>query len=326
MQNKKEWFDRVRRDMLSGVSRLGSIASEGARTSARSSELFPAKSGRTTRDGLIATLICRTRRDRRIATLICRTPPGGLLVIAIRMCRTTLWSLLVIASRMCRTTLWGLVVVAIRICRTLDGLIASGIRICRRALGGLIVIALGCGTGGSISSHPPPCPEGALDLPARSEAVLGRLGSIPEGAALIEASRDRAGRMCFAPEGPNAITDDRTIVLDRALGEAEAAARVAHLLVHVRDGSPYPERARPGADCDATVARALDREARAHAVELEVRRALGVRGGRPVLDFEEAYWAAAQRDREGLVRRALEADGEGLALGYRQRCERESAE
>lgn len=201
-----------------------------------------------------------------------------------------------------------------------------------------LLLLLGSGTlgceepGPGRSSHAPPCPEGALDLPARTESIVSLLASVPEGAALIAATRDRMGRICVAQGGLNAIDDDRTIVLDRALDDAEAAARVGHLLVHVRDGSPYPERAARGADCDAIVARALDREASAHGVELSLRRALGVSRGRLVFPFEEAFWAAADRDREQIVRRWLEEhpDGapglDGLAAGYRARCERERTE
>ena len=135
--------------------------------------------------------------------------------------------------------------------------------------------------------------------------------------------------MCFAPEGPNAIDADLTLVLDRALSDGEAAARVGHLLVHVRDGLPYQADA-PG-DCDARVARALDREAEAHAVELDLRRALGVGGARLIFPFEAAFHAAPSAERVALLRRWPEEhpDGapglDGLATGYRMRCERERA-
>lgn len=193
-----------------------------------------------------------------------------------------------------------------------------------------LLIAIACDEPTGRSSHAPPCPEGALDQPARTDAIVALLGSVPEGAALLEATRARMGRVCFAPEGPNAIDADLTLVLDRALSDGEAAARVGHLLVHVRDGLPYVD-APPGTDCDARVAHALDREAEAHAVELELRSALGVGGSRLVFPFEAAFQSAPSHERVALVRRWLEEhpDGapglDGLATGYRMRCERERA-
>lgn len=197
-------------------------------------------------------------------------------------------------------------------------------------LDGILVLALlgaGCGDPVGRSYHAPPCPEGALDLPARADAVVARLASVPEGAALIDATRERLGRVCFG-RGPSVLEErERHVVLDGALGPGEGAARLGHLLVHVRDGSPYV----PGPDCDVVVARALDAEARAHALELELRRALSVPAASALSfgELEPAFWAAPEAERVALVRAYLEAhpDGapgiDGLASGYRARCERE---
>lgn len=194
---------------------------------------------------------------------------------------------------------------------------------------GILVLALlgaGCEDPVGRSYHAPPCPEGALDLPARADAIVARLASVPEGAALIEATRPRLGRICFG-RGPSVLEErERHVVLDTALGPGEAAARLGHLLMHVRDGSPYA----PGADCDAVVARALDAEARAHALELELRRALSAeRGALSFGELEAAFWDAPASERVAGVRAYLEAHPDGapgidaLASGYRARCERD---
>ncbi|WP_236604107.1 hypothetical protein [Sandaracinus amylolyticus] len=169
--------------------------------------------------------------------------------------------------------------------------------------------------------EPSSCPQGALDLPARAEAITTRLASVPEGAALL---RDHDPRICFA-DSPSVI-DEQThaVLLDRALAAGEAAARLGHLLVHVRDGSPY----RDGPDCDVVVARALDAEARAHALELDLRRALSVTPDVLRYEFEPAYWAVPEHERIALVRAYLESHPDGapgidaLASGYRARCAR----
>ncbi|AKF08403.1 hemophore-related protein [Sandaracinus amylolyticus] len=168
---------------------------------------------------------------------------------------------------------------------------------------------------------PASCPEGAIERPARADAIRARLATVLEGASLL---RVHSGPICFA-DGPSVI-DERThaVVLDRALGEGEAAARLGHLLVHVRDGSPYRE----GPHCDVVVARALDAEARAHALELDLRRALSVAPDVLRYELEPAYWAAPPDERVALVRAYLEAHPDGapgidaLASAYRQRCER----
>lgn len=199
------------------------------------------------------------------------------------------------------------------------------LRVVGRLGSSIVALALVVACGGEDTrAHAPPCPEGALDQPARAEAIVARLGSVPAGAALVESSRARLGRICFG-RGASVIDDDRTVLLDRALREGEAAARLGHLMMHARDGSPY----QAGPDCDGVVARALDTEARAHVVELELRRALSVRGEALVYEIEATFWATPERERVALVRAWLESHPEGgggfdaLGAGYRERCERE---
>ncbi|MDQ3037104.1 MAG: hypothetical protein M3Y87_32215 [Myxococcota bacterium] len=197
----------------------------------------------------------------------------------------------------------------------------------RLVLSTAAMLVLGACSGGPGSTHAPPCPEGALDQPARADAIVARLASVPEGAAIVESARARVARICFG-SGASVIDDERTVLLDRALSEGEAASRLGHLMMHARDGSPY----QPGSDCEVVVARALDAEARAHAVELALRRALSVRGEALVYELEPVFWETPERDRVALVRAWLEShpDGGGgfdaLGAGYRERCERDRAD
>jgi hypothetical protein len=190
----------------------------------------------------------------------------------------------------------------------------------------LLALVLTLEACGSESRATGGCPGGAIEIPARTASILARLSSVPAGASLVQAAGGRVRVFCFAERGPNAIDDTAAIVLDPALAEADAAARVGHLLLHLRDGSPYPAPADADADCDSIVDRALDREAAAHAVELELRRALAAAPGVLRFDFEEAFWAAPGPERLALVRRALATGAAGpgrLAIEYRARCEHE---
>ncbi len=79
-------------------------------------------------------------------------------------------------------------------------------------------------------------------------------------------------------------------------------------------------------DCDAQVDEALALEARALALELRLRRALGVTSRRLPYAFEDGFWSAPAAGRERLVLDYLRAhpDGapglDGLASGYARRC------
>ena len=206
-----------------------------------------------------------------------------------------------------------------------------------RALASLVLAlsAWGCdrpATPEQVASHSPPCPEGAIDLPARAEVLVRRLGSVPEGAEVLQDTLGRRGRTCFAPGSPAVVVGEGTLLLDGDDPELESAARLGHLLHHVRAGLPYPaEGVAREADCDAVVRLALDREAPAWALELRLRAALGVTT--PVRDypFEAAYWRAPEAEREALVRAYFDehpgggGDVDGLAAAYRARCESERA-
>ncbi|MFO0683891.1 MAG: hypothetical protein U0234_17675 [Sandaracinus sp.] len=196
----------------------------------------------------------------------------------------------------------------------------------RRELALSLVLAA-CGT--TPVPAPAGCSEGLHADAARQARLEARLGSVAEGSALLAAARDRVAAVCFAaPGSASVVTTDRVLVLAEDLEESEAAARLGHLLVHLRDGLPLeavPEGAR-GAACDEAVTRALALESVAYATEIELQRALEATPH--VLRFEitDAVLALAPEARARYVARYLaeHPDGapgiEGLAHAYRLRC------
>lgn len=186
-------------------------------------------------------------------------------------------------------------------------------------LAGAVVVA---GVVGRSRWAAPACPEGTRADPARGEAVLRRLGSAAEGAA-IRARAPAPRAYCVGPRAVSVVTSDGALLVDERLGEAEAAARVGHLLLHTGGDRAVDALDRPGdRACAALVAAALDEEARALAVELSLRRALGVTAPVVRFAFEED-----PRDAEaGRIRAWLDAHPDGgpgvdaLAAGYDARC------
>lgn len=172
----------------------------------------------------------------------------------------------------------------------------------------------------------PPCPEGFVDAIGEGARVREGLAALPEGAALLAALRVEV-RWCFGVVDVPVVADGRVLVMDRRAPRAEQIARAGHLLLHVTEGLPLPETIGAGADCDALVARAIEREAEAHVLEARLRRALELPPDR--YEFEPALWAAPEADRVALVARYLREHPDGapnvdaLASGYRQRCETE---
>ncbi len=171
----------------------------------------------------------------------------------------------------------------------------------------------------------PPCPAGFFDQLGRAEALRAALGGTEEGRAILEALGPTEVRFCFGVVDVPVVQDERVLLLDRRQDDPELAARTGHLLHHVVRGAPMPDAIEPDADCGALVREALAREARAYALELRLRRALGVRGAR--YEFETPFFAAPAGEGEGVVLEYLLAhpDGgpglDGLGAAYRQRCE-----
>lgn len=175
----------------------------------------------------------------------------------------------------------------------------------------------------------PSCPLDSARDAAREVRTRELLATVPEGRALEDASLSGVRAVCFGPGPLSVVTHEHVVVLDEHLGDAEAAARLGHLLVHERDGHPMSETIIAASDCAALVHEALVREARAYATESRLRRALGVID--PVMPFEiEAETAAlAPVDAERRWLEYLEAHADGapgidaLGSGYRAQCERE---
>ena len=129
---------------------------------------------------------------------------------------------------------------------------------------------------------------GAVDAD-RAGAVRTQLESVPEGRALLSNAALDVARICFADDGPGVLVHGGTpaVVLSRRADANENAARLGHLLRHRLDGPPLSIMGGAG-DCDARVLAALTAEARGHAVEIRLRRALGVHSLGTVLPFEAA--------------------------------------
>ncbi len=171
----------------------------------------------------------------------------------------------------------------------------------------------------------PPGPSAFFDQPGRADALRARLGTTEEGRALLEALGPTDVRWCFGAIERPVVQDDRVLLLDRDMDEAELAARAGHLLHHVVHGAPLGAIDRH-TDCERAVRQALEREAQAYALELRLRRALGVPTAR--YEFEAPFFAADPADGERLVLDYLLTHPEGgpgidgLARAYRERCDR----
>lgn len=175
----------------------------------------------------------------------------------------------------------------------------------------------------------PPCPGGFVDRTAQAPGMLDRLRAIGLGDTVDGANPDSL-RFCYGAIDNPVVSDERVLLLSDAMAEPELLARVGHLLHHIAEGSPFPDAVAADADCDAVVATALAREARAYAAEVHARHQLGVRTSR--YDFEPDARAADPEARVALIERYLveHADGgrnlDPLGAAYRQRCEVERAE
>lgn len=194
---------------------------------------------------------------------------------------------------------------------------------------------LGCDAAGAAAGLPPgttaACPLDAAPDPARDGRIRALLSSVPEGRALADGWLGGVRAVCFGPGPLSVVTHEHVVLLDRALGDAEAAARLGHLLMHERDGHPMSENVTAESDCDALVHGAIAREARAYATEARLRAALDVT--HPVMPFEIAAETAPLPAPEAEARwlAYLEAHPDGapgidaLGAGYRAQCERARA-
>jgi hypothetical protein len=87
----------------------------------------------------------------------------------------------------------------------------------------------------SSCAHSPHCPAPYQPDPERSRRILALLADDPEGRALVDRPSSKVG-ICFAPAGPG-VTTDELLLLDANATDRALAARVAHLLLHRRNGA-----------------------------------------------------------------------------------------
>lgn len=159
----------------------------------------------------------------------------------------------------------------------------------------------------------PECPAGLVVDATRAGAIHAQLAADPEARAML---RDAAPiALCFGPEIEPGVTPDGALLLPLEMPAPLVAARAAHLVHHLRAGSPFASP--PHGECARWVERALDEEAEAYALELRLVRAAGATSSLP--------FASLDPDR-ATIRRWLHEHPEGgpgvpaLANDYAARC------
>ncbi len=172
--------------------------------------------------------------------------------------------------------------------------------------------------------YPQACPRGTQADPARQARLIERLGgalprlATPDAQAVSQATD--LGLWCFGQESQ--LREDGPLILDQSLGDDEAAARAAHLLMHLLI-PPWPPSQAP---CEERVNAAVNAEAHALSLELELRGALGVTTPKVAYAFATEHQQTPPAQRTALLARILRAfpDGApgvpGLAGAYTQRC------
>ena len=175
------------------------------------------------------------------------------------------------------------------------------------------------------STDPPGCREGQREDPERAAGLIALLSTTEARDLLRRAPRPL--RLCFTDTRISTVATDGVYTLAGRATDTECAARLGHLLLHTVEGRPLPahiDRSRP---CDAVVREALEAEVRANALELRLRRKLGVPLGAPEFPFEREFWDAAPGERSGVLRTYFKAHPEGV-LGvpgyvgiFTRRCE-----
>lgn len=189
-----------------------------------------------------------------------------------------------------------------------------------KTIGLAAILAWGCRRESLV---PQPC----LVDPQRGATIVARLERLPAASSLLDASTVDA--ICFH-DGLGVAHPDGRLALPRDASDAEAAARLAHLLHHRRHGRGLvAHEPRRGRDCDVLVDEALWEEAAAHALEMELRASLGV--DRPLHPFESEreVLALPPAARARAIYEFLREHPEGgrgfppLGRDYRTRCERD---
>ena len=114
-----------------------------------------------------------------------------------------------------------------------------------------------------------PSPEPRCDQ-LRGARLRALLSTAPGGAELAAIDAP----VCVAPGQRMVRVVGGPVRLDAERADAELAARLGHLLLHVREAPPPLE---PGPGCAEALARTLDLERAAHEREDQLRVALGLR-------------------------------------------------
>lgn len=158
--------------------------------------------------------------------------------------------------------------------------------------------------------------------PARGRRLIETLYTTSSGRELLDQNEGGLG-FCFGRVPVPAIMTNGTIILDTRDSDEESAARLGHLLLHALEGMPQLPRADDHRSCDEIVEEAIKAEARAHDLELRLRRELGVAQPRHIFDFEHEYWDRAPQERLHLLEehfRSNDGRGNGLIEAYRSVC------
>jgi hypothetical protein len=132
-----------------------------------------------------------------------------------------------------------------------------------------------------------PCPAGHTDDPARTARIRSLLKTTSEGESLLSGAR-QPPRVCFGQVDRGVLRTDGIAVLSLGASDGQNAARLGHLLLHEAEGPPLPTALRPDANCDVLVAKAVEAEARAHALEQRLSHELRLDAAVP---FDTDQWS-----------------------------------
>lgn len=138
-------------------------------------------------------------------------------------------------------------------------------RIARTSLvvgAGIVALLPGC------HARRTPCPAGYAPDASRSERISAHLISAGEPSPPADALQ------CFGPASESSVTSSGAMLLNAAADDRDLAARVAHLLLHSRQGDPLDLRPGP-ATCAQRMERARQTELRARDQEDRIRSRLG---------------------------------------------------
>lgn len=180
----------------------------------------------------------------------------------------------------------------------------------------VLVCSLGCQKAGGEASSCPPCSAGFRADLAREAEIEATWHSV---AADVAPSAPLSFRCSCFGRGTSTSIEGQSLQLPDTWSVREQTARAAHLAAH-RVLPPWSA----SGSCDERVKRALEREADAHALELDTRRALGVAMQR--YPFESQYFAAPAGERRPVLLQYFMTHPEdgaevpGFITRYRARC------